>query len=108
MELPDKYIEKYGTRLSYKVYGVNYSIKGIIQPFHYSYKSYFDTKRFESGAHDGRHYLMILKSTMASVIHNNMDIYQGDKVYRIKTYEPYRYKGEIIYVRALATARTET
>lgn len=103
MNSSDKYIQKYGTEISYKIYGQNMSIKAIMQPFHYSYKSYYESKRYPSGKRDGRHYLLILRSTMASVIYTNMKFYKGDKVYRVKTFETYRYKGEVLYVRALLT-----
>lgn len=107
MKIADKFIEKYGTVLTFNEHGNTKVIKGILQPFHYGYKSYFTPKRMPEGFLDNKHYRLITTPDLSGQIYADLLISSGGITYRVKNAETYSVKGEALYVQAVLTACAE-
>lgn len=107
MEFDRKFISKYASRFRITQNGNTAYIRGIIQPFHYSYKSYFSGKRLPAGVFDGKHYLFISTPDLSDVLSRGMILHGEDKDYRVKSAETYRVKDNDLYVQAVLTACAE-
>ena len=106
MKFPTKLINKYGVVLNLNCNGETISVKGILEPFHYSYKSYFNPKRLPSGIFDSHHYLLILSPECKNMIFRNTFVEKGIEKYRVKSVETYCANGQDLYVWAVLTACT--
>jgi hypothetical protein len=102
-----KFINKYASRFRITQNGNTVYIRGIIQPFHHSYKSYFSNKRLPAGVFDGKHYLFISTPDLSDVLIRGMILRGDDKDYRVKSVETYRVKNNDLYARAVLTACAE-
>lgn len=102
-----KLIKKYSSVLTAVKNGNTISIKGILQPFHYAYKSYFTPKRFPEGFYDGRHYLFITTPEYRGNLYMGVLLEDEDMKYRVKSVETYRVKDEDLYVWAVLTVHTD-
>ncbi len=108
MKKPDEYIEKYGTVLSFLRYGNTINIKGILQPLYYKRKSFYNSERTPSGVFDPRHYQFITTSADLNNFYRDLRLSGGGQRYIVKSFEPYIFKGEVLYVRAVLTACTDS
>lgn len=106
MNFPAKLINKYGDVLNIRENGKTINIKGILQPFHYAYKSYFTPKRLPAGVFDGRHYLLITSPKYKNRIFRNSVVEKNEEKYRVKSAETYSAQGRDLYVWAVLTACT--
>lgn len=108
MKSPVKFIEKYGTVFRFIKYGNTITIKGILQPYHYSYNSFFTHNRLPAGVCDPRHYLLITTPDLSGQIYKDLLILGEDRDYVVKSVETFSVKGEDLYVWAVLTACTES
>lgn len=104
----EKYIKRYSSSFTYVKNGNTITVKGIIQPLHYSDKSYFSSKRFPAGVFDGRHYFLITTPEYKSRLFNGLVIDGENTKYRVKSVESYRVKNNDIYVWAVLTVHTDS
>lgn len=102
-----KFIYKYGSRFRINQNGNTSYIRGVVQPFHYSYKSYFTDKRLPAGVLDGRHYLFISTPDLSGILRRGLILRGEDKAYRVKSVETYRVKNKDLYAQAVLTACAE-
>lgn len=103
----EKFINKYSCVFNTVKNGNTIIIKGILQPFHNHYKTYFTPKRFPAGVYDGRHYLLITTPDYGEKLKRSIVINNGEMSYFIKSVDTYRIKDKDLYVWAVLSAHTE-
>ena len=101
----EKLISEYGNDVSFEKNGKTITVKALLQPIHYRFKTYFMPKHLPRGLFDNRHYLLLAPADFPA--QPSQVITCGDRKYLIISTEGYRLKGKTMYVRAVLTACTD-